>query len=521
MTPVRFRPIVPFRDVPKGRHVGSEAAREELIRWRRIRRYAVPRWMIEQATERRLAGDWRGACAAAGVDVLFDLVTVERVHGPATAAALAEDLRHLVPDLLRWHLPRGTGVSGTLDVRRRVTLVRHGAGVLHVALPERIEAPQRLTLRFGPTSPTSDDWTAARHLWDARNTPELLERHGAGHPHAERVTALHEQGRVEEAFEAAGLDLELVADDRYLKGTHHLDALARLPLNVARLGAEAALLAERGLGRRFHIAGSPTSSLILIEPGPARATVRYISRRDHQIDYTRLAPVHWHRLPDLDLLRAGRLTPDELHPLVRQALFPALSPATAGPRGPEPLLPVRVRCGTEWHEIAFGDGALRIPHSHDEQRRERALRSLGGVSPGCFLAQEAWTTGRGRLPRDLRLQRRRLFLHVQHGDTPAVRQLLDAGIDPHVRDGNRRGLLHLLSMVDHELLLPRLLAAGLDVHARDVDGRTPLHHAVAIGPSALVRALRAAGARADVVDALGRSPADLVHVHRRTDLADL
>ncbi|WP_061298348.1 hypothetical protein [Herbidospora cretacea] len=230
--------------------MGSAAAREELIRWQRIRRYAVPRWMIEQATERRLAGDWRGACAAAGVDVLFDLVTVERVHGPATAAALAEDLRHLVPDLLRWHLPRGTGVSGTLAVRRRVTLVRHGAGVLHVVLPERVEAPQRLTLRFGPTSPTSDDWTAVRHLWDARHTAELLERHGGGDPHAERVTALHEQGRVEEAFEAAGLDLELVADGRYLKGTHHLDALARLPLNVARLGAEAALLAERGLGRR-------------------------------------------------------------------------------------------------------------------------------------------------------------------------------------------------------------------------------------------------------------------------------
>jgi hypothetical protein len=33
-----------------------------LAGWRRVRRYAVPRWMIEQATERRLAGDWRGAC---------------------------------------------------------------------------------------------------------------------------------------------------------------------------------------------------------------------------------------------------------------------------------------------------------------------------------------------------------------------------------------------------------------------------------------------------------------------------
>ncbi|GAA0320960.1 hypothetical protein NE235_18405 [Actinoallomurus spadix] len=55
---------------------------------RRIRRYAVPRWMIEQATERRLAGDWRGACAAANVDVAFDLAGIARDHGAAVAAEL-------------------------------------------------------------------------------------------------------------------------------------------------------------------------------------------------------------------------------------------------------------------------------------------------------------------------------------------------------------------------------------------------------------------------------------------------
>ncbi|HEX8008318.1 MAG TPA: VWA-like domain-containing protein [Trebonia sp.] len=46
---------------------------EEASSWRRIRRYAVPRWMIERATERRLTGDWHGACAAANVDVDFGL----------------------------------------------------------------------------------------------------------------------------------------------------------------------------------------------------------------------------------------------------------------------------------------------------------------------------------------------------------------------------------------------------------------------------------------------------------------
>ncbi|MGI5163258.1 hypothetical protein ACQEU3_02775 [Spirillospora sp. CA-253888] len=60
---------------------------EELEGWSRTRRYAVPRRMIEQAAERRAAGDWRGACAAADVDVEID---------PAHLTPdLEDDLRHL------------------------------------------------------------------------------------------------------------------------------------------------------------------------------------------------------------------------------------------------------------------------------------------------------------------------------------------------------------------------------------------------------------------------------------------
>ena len=36
--------------------------------WRRIRRYAVPADMIEECTAHRLAGNWRGASAAGGLD---------------------------------------------------------------------------------------------------------------------------------------------------------------------------------------------------------------------------------------------------------------------------------------------------------------------------------------------------------------------------------------------------------------------------------------------------------------------
>ncbi|WP_238007328.1 hypothetical protein KZZ52_02340 [Dactylosporangium sp. AC04546] len=66
----------------------------------------VPAWMVEHATSRRLAGDWRGACTAAFVNAQIDLADIARRDGVEMASAVENELRHLVPDLLRWHLPR-------------------------------------------------------------------------------------------------------------------------------------------------------------------------------------------------------------------------------------------------------------------------------------------------------------------------------------------------------------------------------------------------------------------------------
>ncbi|WP_345150773.1 hypothetical protein [Nonomuraea rubra] len=69
--PAGLPPRTPSRSYPP----------HEASRLRRIRQYAVPPWMVEQATERRLAGDWRGACAAANVEVTFDLAGIAGTHG--------------------------------------------------------------------------------------------------------------------------------------------------------------------------------------------------------------------------------------------------------------------------------------------------------------------------------------------------------------------------------------------------------------------------------------------------------
>lgn len=100
--------------------------------------------------------------------------------------------------------------------------------------------------------------------------------------------------------------------------------------------------------------------------------------------------------------------------------------------------------------------------------------------------------------------------------------LLDAGVDPRIREARSRGLLHELHLLDHEALLPRLLAAGLDLEARDKHERTPLLSAVHWGGSPdLVRALMAAGARIDVIDEMEMSLSQEIRRYKRTDLTFL
>lgn len=96
--------------------------------WLRVREFAVPASMIETATARRHVGDWAGACAAAGIDVDLGLRAVARTHGRAFVSRLRADLRHLAPDLLRWHMPR-VAPDGLLRPGTTVSLARYDVGI--------------------------------------------------------------------------------------------------------------------------------------------------------------------------------------------------------------------------------------------------------------------------------------------------------------------------------------------------------------------------------------------------------
>jgi hypothetical protein len=539
--------------------------------------------MIERATERRAAGDWRGACAAANVDVAFDLPDVRKRWGGETAAAIEADLACLAPDLMRWHLPRYLKADQGLQPGHAVTLARyqHGSPLdvcLDAELPTRLDRPQRVILRVSPVLALADsirslgciqNWVTLRHLWDARQAGELRRRHGGGRRapfcapdgailsagevpgdlddpagETERAAVLHERGDIELACDAVGI----AVDDTTPRMFPHLRSpqqsllgmLAGTPLALTSLEPAVRRLADAGFGTQFQIASTPLNlnlvAVIELDPDSSQAghgqrqAGRETGLRVRLEGYLDARNISWLPeasrcpLPDIRLLRRGDITPDRLHPLVSASLFPEREPQEHdGPPDVELPVPVRVRCRGQWHEVCSRDGRLATVHGADEERRERAIAALGGPLAGCFAAAQAWTSGRGRLPRGLRGQRRELFDRARHGDTPGVLRLLDAGIDPAVRDGGNGGsLLHALPMLDWEALLPRLLAAGLDLEGRDREEHTPLLTAVVKGPAGLVRALLDAGARTDARSAArNRGVLDLIDLYERTDLSFL
>jgi hypothetical protein len=520
--------------------------RPGLARFARVRRSSVAPVMIAAATAAREAGDWRAACAAARVDVDVDLVAVRREHGATAADALDEELAHLAPDLLRWHLPRVPESLALTPWETAVLTPAHRkAPHLLVAPPAYVSVPQRLTLRVVDRETLAGEsyFDAPRHLWDVRRAtdlkqawggsadrPPLLDPSGTPLPderlgtdpdragQTERILALIGSGRHRKAWRSAGIELEPAAS-----GPPYV-VLERASIWPVGLAGEARRLAEMYRIRELNVAVPYRARFAVAVADDGSVTARLaesvtVKGQPHIAAPVCQAPV------DLELLRAGVITPDDLHPLVRASLFPRLDP----PSHLAPVLTetpwVRVRCRGAWHGVQVIDGRITaLDHDPAEERREAVVRALGGASSGCFAVTRTWTeAGGGRLPRLLRSHRTEIYEHAFHGDTAFVVAMLDAGrLDPHMRDGHGRTLLHMLAHLDHEPLLPRLLARGVRVDARDHDGRTALFLAVVYhGSTALIRALRDAGADPGAIDNDGRTVGDWVRITNRPYLMSI
>ncbi|GAA3195392.1 ankyrin repeat domain-containing protein [Dactylosporangium siamense] len=479
-----------------------------------MRQHGVPAGMIELATRRRLAGDWRGACEAANIAPDVDLAAVSRTFGVEVADRVADDLGHLVPDLLRWHLP---GPAEPLNATGPLTpLSVYGTGTaLCVIGPAATDQPQRLTLRVGPV--TAEDEHRGLHLsrerWDDRHTTELLARCGSFDDGTERVLRLFKEVRVAEAWRTAGFVLD--APEDLVK--HYRPGLTMLAERARHLAGIT--------GSDVVMARLPSSHALLLDrlDDPAGPRVRTVPTHNGPPDGVPVLPhAAQHYPPVLERLRSGEYDPAQLHPLVGAALFPSRAPTSPAPA--QLPGPVEMLCGAGVHKVAVRDGALHFPHPPQELARERALSALTGRAPtGCAAVEQNWGRSDGWLPPPLVHLRMELLRYVMHGESAEVEALLDAGIDPRVLDARGRNLAHLLPWLfpaDSRLrVLDRLVAAGLDVGAVDRTGWTPLHYAVLRGGSAsLIRGLLTAGADPSPP---GGPPLDLAGPARRERLAPL
>ncbi|MFD4638144.1 hypothetical protein ACFWN2_12560 [Lentzea sp. NPDC058436] len=428
--------------------------------WSAVREFAVPTSMIESATTRREIGDWAGACAAARVDVDLDLRVVGLARGRPCADALRADLRHLAPDLLRWHFPR-IRPDGLLRPGLTVSLARYADDTgreLHLVArtpPAWACAGQRISLAVWAPSgvlaeagdhphPRPDRrfrLDLHRHLWDARRTGELRKRAGTGEDPGGRAT---DRWRAEAAIllRADGCDGDVLV---------RLGSRRWTTLGLVGSGCEATDFApEPG-----ENASTPTASRQVLPAWPAAPP---------DLDRSASTPTAFQRAlpllpdaatwvpPDLELVRAGLIGADQLHPLVAASLLPD-EPRLAT-RSPDGTTSSRlVDCRGSRHRIGVVDGVLvPLDHSPAELRREELLVALGGNGLPCLQAIDA----AHRHPEDLVDVRARL----DHGDVAGALAVVEGllGPDALLRDGPLRDELETAA---RRKVLHGLYRAGL------------------------------------------------------------
>ncbi|RPF30105.1 hypothetical protein EDD96_6667 [Streptomyces sp. Ag109_G2-6] len=407
----------------------AEPIPARLLMWQRVREYAVPPSMIENATVRRAVGDWAGACAAARIDVDLDLRAVRDRHGTDLASRLRADLRRLAPDLLRWHMPR-TAPDGRLRPGLTVCLARYGADgpaaprLVVRTPPAWADAGQRMSLalwegsRDGAPPPHPHPHPDRRfrldlhrHLWDGTRSAELARRCWAGEtpPYGPESRDPEDHGP---------------GPSRLPK---HWAAEAELLLRADGHGPRGAFTV------RFGARGRGVFELVAPDDGhaPVLRPVREALSAQAAAALPVLPDAAARPLPDLELLRAGLLSADRLHPLVAAAL-PASGSVRPPVRGPVPepgpaasvgADPHRVECLGEVHRIALRDGVLTaVDHEPAQLAREELLMALGGPGLPCLRAVDSVH----RSPEALPAVRERLG----HGDVAGALAVVESLLGP-------------------------------------------------------------------------------------------
>ncbi|WP_435849494.1 hypothetical protein [Streptomyces tibetensis] len=427
--------------------------------WPRVREFAVPPSMIETATARRRAGDWAGACAAANIDVDLQPRLLARRHGREFAALLRADLRHLAPDLLRWHMPR-IAPDGLLRPGLTLTLARYGTGVeaLHLVArtpPAWADAGQRISLALWDASRRHETdrrhphprpsrrfrLDLHRHLWDVRRAGELRARSGEGGPAPETAGSPRSVPLPAVPLPSVPLPAGALPDGPLPDVPLPDGPLPAGPLAdgkrcaVDRWAAEAAILlrAEGRSGGRVGVRLGARHRVVLdLSDDGERTALSHARAPDSSLPVLPDAAT-W-VLPDLELLRAGAIDTGRLHPLVASALGAQRSATSRAPeRAGDPRV---VECRGARHRIGLVDGVLvALDHDPAEVRREELLAAFGGPPLPCLRAVDE----AHRRPDCLPGVRERLH----HGDIAGALAAVESLLGPEavLRDGPLRDVL--------------------------------------------------------------------------------
>ncbi|MEV2238181.1 hypothetical protein [Micromonospora sp. NPDC049891] len=435
--------------------------------WRRVREYAVPPSMIEAATARRRVGDWAGACAAARVDVDLDLRAVVRRHGRELGVRLRADVRHLAPDLLRWHMPR-IAPDGLLRPGLTVSLARYGptehndAEPVHLVArtpPAWADAGQRISLALwaGPHDEGDRHHPHARpdrrfrfdlhrHLWDVRRADELRSRSGTWQVTPDSSSTM----RPDPTWDGLG-------ECGYAVHRWAAEAVLLLQAEGRTSGAVAVRLGPRRR-LRLDVAAAGTDRL------PPVARIAGASRAGRAAGLPVLPDAATWMAPDLELLRRGLIELDRLHPLVASALAPG-HPVAATPASSDPAAAPRlVACRGTWHRIGLVNGVL-TPLDHDpaEIRREELLAALTGTPLACLQAIDEAHRRPECLP-DVRAR-------LDHGDIVGALATVEDLLGPEalLRDGDLRAELEnaALRRISYGLFRAGLTGHGPPPGSRD------------------------------------------------------
>ncbi|XP_020491318.2 BRCA1-associated RING domain protein 1 [Labrus bergylta] len=152
------------------------------------------------------------------------------------------------------------------------------------------------------------------------------------------------------------------------------------------------------------------------------------------------------------------------------------------------------------------DKSMKKSPRREPADRHSFLAAVGKKSPG---ASSGWpTSGSPAVMKRNHKGETPLHLAAIKGDVEAVRELLDQGSDPNLKDNAGWTPLHEACNLGHLAVVEVLLSSGALLNTPGYENDSPLHDAVRNGHPAIVKLLLHHGASQNVLNLHGKRPAD-------------